>query len=202
MWPKLHTEYEFLSRYLGGKKDARILNAGSSELRYSDNCVNVDIQNKENVDLVCDIHALPESMSGFDAVICNAVLQYCANPRTVAREFLRVLKPGGYLFVDAPWMQPYCQDTPDKFRFSDDGLRNVFATDFEIVESGPSISSGSALAYLAFQVAGHLTSNKYVNFVLGEMVRVLLYPIRWVKTNHESRTAGAFYLICRKPASE
>lgn len=99
---KNYTEHVFLEKYglLDGEK--RILNAGSSSIRYGSNCVNVDSQKKENVDIVCDIHQLPESLGTFDVIICNAVLQYCNNPQKVADEFERVLKPGGFLFVDAP----------------------------------------------------------------------------------------------------
>jgi len=113
---KNYSEHDFLAKYglLGG--DKRILNAGSSSVRYGMNCVNVDIQSKQNVDVVCDIHDLPQSLGDFDVIICNGALQYCHNPQTVAKEFYRVLKPGGYLFIDAPWVQPYCPDTPDRLR--------------------------------------------------------------------------------------
>ena len=56
---------------------ARILNAGSSTTRFGQNCMNVDIQQKANVDLVADLHCLPDNIGKFDAVVCNAVLQYC-----------------------------------------------------------------------------------------------------------------------------
>jgi SAM-dependent methyltransferase len=194
---KNFSESDFLAKYalLGG--DKRILNAGSSSVRYGKNCVNVDVQHKDDVDVVCDIHELPESLVGFDAILCNAVLQYCHSPQKVAKEFYRVLKPGGYLFVDAPWVQPFCPDTPDRFRFSQDALRSVFS-DFEIVDSGPSIRSGSAFAMLGIHIAQTLTLSRYINYGLGLAATVLLYPLRWISTTDESKTAGAFYMICRK----
>ena len=139
---KDYSASDFLAKYdlLSGGK--RILNAGSSSVRYGMNCVNIDIQSKQNVDVVCDIHDLPDSLGDFDAIVCNGVLQYCHNPQRVAKEFHRVLRPGGYLFVDAPWVQPFCPDTPDRFRFSHIALRSIFA-DFEIIETGPSIRPGS-----------------------------------------------------------
>lgn len=196
---KIFTAQDFLARY-GFKTEARILNAGSSAVRYGKNCVNVDIQKKPNVDYICDIHALP-FIEDFDIVICNAVLQYCANPGAVMKEFLKVLKPGGYLYLDVPWMQPYCHDTPDKFRFSQDGLRTILA-DFEIIETGVSISTGTALAFLGWQVVENFSSNKYIRFALGKIARFLFYPLRWLKVKDEGKTAGAFYAICRKPGAD
>lgn len=196
---KDYSEQNFLDDYdlLSGGK--RILNAGSSSVRYGANCVNVDIQSKKNVDFVCDIHELPASLGEFDAIICNAVLQYCHSPETVAKQFHRVLRPGGYLFVDAPWVQPFCPDTPDRFRFSEDALRQIFA-DFEILTIGPSIRSGSAFAMLGINIAQDLTRNRSLNYGLSKIATMVLYPFRWIATADERKTAGAFYLICQKKA--
>jgi len=196
---KNYTDSDFLVKYdlLTGNK--RILNAGSSTLRYGTNCVNVDIQSKDNVDVVCDVHDLPDSLGEFDAIVCNAVLQHCHSPQKVAKEFYRVLKPGGYLFVDAPWVQPFCRDTPDRFRYSEEGLRVIFS-DFEIIEIGASIRPGSAFAMQGVYIARTLTSNKYINYGLGKIATILLYPFRWIRTVDENKTAGAFYMIARKTA--
>lgn len=194
---KSYTEIDFLAKYdlLSGKK--RILNVGSGSLRYGTNCVNLDIQEKDNVDVICDIHELPDSLGEFDAIICNAVLQYCNSPAKVANELYRVLKSQGYLYVDAPWIQPFCKDTPDRFRFSQEALRLIFS-DFDIVEIGSSIPPGSALAMLGVYIARTLTTNKYINFGLGKIATFLLFPLRWIRTADESSTAGAFYMIARK----
>lgn len=196
---KDYSELNFLHDHdlLDGRK--RILNAGSSSVRYGENCVNIDIQSKKNVDFVCDIHELPDSLGEFDAIICNAVLQYCHSPKTVAKQFYRILKPGGYLFVDAPWVQPFCPDTPDRFRFSEDALREIFS-DFQITTIGPSIRSGSAFAMLGVHIAQNLTRNKYLNYALSNIASLIVFPLRWIKTVDESKTAGAFYLICQKNA--
>ena len=195
---KNYSEFDFLRSYrlLDG---ARILNAGSASVRYGTNCVNIDIQQKPNVDIVCDLHALPASLGLFHAVVCNAVLQYCSEPQRVADEFARLLKPGGLLFVDAPWVQPSCPDTPDRYRFSSDALRSIFSRSLEIVEIGPSIRPGSAFAMLGVEIAANLTTNRWANFLSRQVVQVLLWPFRHVQSAAPERTAGAFYLIARKP---
>lgn len=195
---KNYSDRDFLADYdllHGGK---RILNAGSSSVRYGGNCVNVDVQPKRNVDVVCDLHELPDSLGKFDAVICNAVLQYCHTPATVAKQFYRVLKPGGYLFVDAPWVQPFCPDTPDRFRFSEDALKQIFS-DFRIIRIGPSIRPGSAFAMLGIRIAENLTRNRYVNHAMSMAATAVLYPFRWVRTAHEGMTAGAFFVVGQRP---
>ncbi len=188
---------DFLDRYRLIERGARILNAGSSSVCIGRNCVNIDIQDKPNVDFICDVHNLPSSLGKFDAVICNAVLQYCHNPEVVAEQFYNVLKKGGYLFVDAPWVQPYCIDTADKYRFSMDALKLIFSS-FEILEIGPSIRPGSAFFHLGVNIAQTLTPNIYVNVVLSKAASVLLSPFRNIQTSKAHCTAGAFYLIAQK----
>lgn len=195
---KNYTTADFMERYQLLETGARILNAGSSATRWGENCINVDVQAKPNVDLVCDLHDLPETLGPFDAVVCNAVLQYCHSPHIVARRLHAVLAPGGLMFVDAPWVQPFSLDTPDLYRFSEQALRAIF-TDFEIVECGPSIRPGSALRMLAVAMARGATGSPYVNFAFAGTVGALLYPLRRVRTAREAHTAGAFYLIARKP---
>jgi len=197
VWAKQFSDREFIQRYRLEAPGKRVLNAGSSSLRYGSNFLNVDIQDKEGVDVVCDIHDLPPGLGEFDAVICNAALQYCHNPHRVAAEFMRVLKPGGLLFVDAPWVQPFCEDTADRHRYSETALRDIFR-EFEIVESGPSILPGSALSMLCIHIAGSMTSNKYVNHALRLTARLLTWPLRAIRTAQPHKTAGAFYLIARK----
>lgn len=176
----------------------RVLNAGSSTTRYGDNCTNVDIQAKPGVDLVCDVHKLPGELSGqFDIVVCTAVLQYCADARRVAWQLYRVLKPGGLAYIEAPWIQGYCRDTPDRYRYSLEELRTIFGA-FDIVESGPAITSGSALAYLAYQMAEDATDNRYFNFALRNFVKLVFWPMRHVRTKAEDKLAGSFYLVGRK----
>lgn len=194
---KNYDEHQFLKRYKIHENGHRILNAGSSSTRFGDRCVNVDIQEKPNVDVVADIQALPDSIGKFDTVICAAALQYCHDPVGVAQQFYNVLHDGGYLFVDAPWIQPFCVDTPDLNRYSEQSLRRIFSN-FEILECGPSIRPGSAFAMLGEYIAGSMTGNKYVNFGLRKLATVALFPFRYIRTQRESMTAGAFYLVARK----
>jgi SAM-dependent methyltransferase len=195
---KNYHELNFLNDFDLLRAGVRILNAGSSSVRYNSSCINLDIQHKPNVDIVGNIQNIPLQESSVDVIVCNAVLQYCTEPQQAAKEFYRVLAPGGFLFLDAPWIQPYCNDTPDRFRFSKNILTTLFA-DFEIIQCKPSIRAGSAFGMLGIDILGNLTYNRYINYILRKIATFLFYPFRWIKTVKEDRLSGAFYLICRKP---
>jgi SAM-dependent methyltransferase len=194
---KNYTDHDFLREYGFGNRDALILNAGSSSVRYGPNCINVDITNKNNVDVVNNIESLAFAQGAFEAIVCNAVLQYCKYPRAVADELFRVLAPGGYLFVDAPWLQPLCPDTPDRYRFSRECLLDIFSR-FKIVKSGASIRPGSALVMAGSAVAAHLTRNRYASRILSLATETLLYPLVYLDACNADYAAGAFYVVCKK----
>jgi len=191
---KKYTVEDFLKKYV--QPGAKILNAGCGETRYGENCTNVDVVARSGVDVVCNIENL-EFVGVFDTVICNATLQYCRYPRLAAKNLFYALKPGGLIFVDAPWVQGYCANTPDRFRFSQDALKDMFS-DFEILACGASIPPGSAFVFLGIKIAGSMTRNKYINFALAKIATALLWPLRGIKTANQAACAGAFYLIGRK----
>lgn len=49
-----------------------------------------------------DISSLPYDEGTLDLVTCIHTLEHCPNPANVVREFSRVLRPGGWLFVVVP----------------------------------------------------------------------------------------------------
>lgn len=102
----------------------RILDAGAGELRNKSLCSHLDYVsqdfgqydgsgdgeglqtgewNTRQVDLICDIAAIPEPDSSFDAILCSEVLEHVPDPVIVLDEFARLLKPGGQLILTAPF---------------------------------------------------------------------------------------------------
>lgn len=52
--------------------------------------------------VLADGGALPFSDAAFDAVLCIDVFEHMPDPATAAREFNRLLRPGGFVFLSAP----------------------------------------------------------------------------------------------------
>jgi SAM-dependent methyltransferase len=178
-----------------------VLNIGSKNVRLGPRCINLDLVAGPGVDVVGDAHHLSEyfDAGSFDAVVLSAVLQYCAEPRRVIEQAWTVLRPDGLLLIDAPFLQPYCPDGPDLWRFTDDGLRRLCTPYFTIIEIKPSIAAGPALAFIC-QSAATGGANRYLSAALGWIVSILAYPLTWIRTEHRER-AGAFLLVARKNAA-
>jgi SAM-dependent methyltransferase len=72
--------------------------------RYIGNFVNADVYPSISTDVVCVGEDMPFESAQFDYVICLAVLEHTRRPWEVASEICRVLKPGGKLLVDYPFL--------------------------------------------------------------------------------------------------
>ena len=138
----------------------RLLDAGAGECAYKrffTHCryVGMDLAigeanwNYANVDSFARLDRLPLSDEFMDAVLCTQVLEHLEWPREVVREFHRVLKPGGTLYLTAPMSQSEHQVPYDYFRYTSFGLRAICqGAGFEELEVKP---FGGILTRLAYQ---------------------------------------------------
>jgi SAM-dependent methyltransferase/uncharacterized protein YbaR (Trm112 family) len=97
--------------------------------------VSFDLRRADGVDLVADAHAIPLADGSVDVVVVQAVLEHVMDPGRVVGEIERVLRPGGLVYSDTPFLQPYHADPTDWQRFTLPGHRLLFHA-FEEIESG------------------------------------------------------------------
>jgi len=186
---------------VGGRYQAlhgRLLNVGSKDVRLGPNCVNFDLSPGPEVDVVGDAHELTRhfGLESFDTVVLSAVLQYCERPAVVIEQAAQVLRPSGVLLIDAPFLQPYCPDGLDLWRFTADGLRRLCAPHFDVLEVTPSITFGPAFAFMA-QGATTRVRNRFLALPLTWIASLLLYPLRFLPYS-TLEVAGAILLVGRK----
>ncbi len=97
--------------------------------------ISFDLRGAEGVDLVADGHAMPFADDSVDVVVIQAVLEHVMDATRVVAEIGRVLRPGGLVYSDTPFLQPYHADPTDWQRFTLPGHRLLFR-DFAEIESG------------------------------------------------------------------
>lgn len=126
-----------------------VFDIGSGPERLGKEFINVDIFPFPEVDIVASASRLPFEDNKLPAIVSESVLEHVAEPHIVAREMERVLKPGGFLYVSAPFIHPYHASPDDFNRWTKSGLRQLFKN-LEIVEEG--VRSGPLSALLMFLV--------------------------------------------------
>lgn len=108
--------------------------------------VYIDIDVSADVDAYCDAHELPFQSEVFDVVITTAVLEHVMDPPRVAAEIHRVLRTGGMLYSEMPFMQQVHEGAYDVTRYSLVGHRRLFRR-FRELDSGMVAGPGTALAW-------------------------------------------------------
>lgn len=103
--------------------------------RYVSNIVNAEIYPWISTDVLCVGEDLPFADEQFDYVICCAVLEHTLRPWDVAREICRVLKPGGKLLIDYPFLQGVHGYPHHYFNATPLGAMSLFARHCEIISS-------------------------------------------------------------------
>ena len=180
-----------------------------SRARIRPDALTVDVVEAEGVDVVADGHALPFVDASFDYVWSNAVLEHVRNPFRVAAEIVRVVRPGGLVIVQVPFLESIHSWPDDYFRFTPNGLRELFR-DLEEVAVGTSAGPGQVLpdlleyygVGLADIQGGSLLANTWA-VVLG----TFLWPVRAFDRLLRRRPAywkwaRAYYFVGRKPARD
>lgn len=99
------------------------------------NCVNVEVYPSATSDILIEPNCrLPFRDASLDGIGCFAVLEHINKPWEMAREFARVVRPGGKLAIDWPFLQPVHGYPSHYYNATREGLRSLFADDFEISE--------------------------------------------------------------------
>ncbi len=193
---------------------ALVINVGSGALSgcgrklwasaETDRCVvfHLDIQHGPQVDFVADAQSLPFPDSSVDSVVLQAVLEHVVAPRRVIAEAGRVLKSGGHLYIEMPFLQGFHADPHDYQRYTLEGLRQRLDK-FEEVASGVSVGPFCALVWIVRDGASSLFRTPFlyaaVRFTLGWLLSPLRYLDYLLRGNRAAvRLASEYYFLCRK----
>jgi SAM-dependent methyltransferase len=184
--------------------NARVLDVGAGGRLLAPNVVTVDAVPGANVNIVADIHSLPLEANSFDCVFCTGTLEHVHDPRQAVREIHRVLKPGGLVHIDVPFIQGYHPDPTDFWRFTLDGLR-LLCQDFEEVDAGPHIGPSCAMVWVAREWANSLSSNRIISNLLLIPMALLTAPFRYldyllIRARRSHHIASALFFRGRKRA--
>ena len=108
--------------------NARILDVGGGDriLKLA-NFVNIDVKGVKGITAVVgDAQLLPFRDNVFDIILCEGVIEHIRMPWLAADEFHRVLKPSGFVYIDAAFLQPFHSSPNHYFNVTKEGLEVLF----------------------------------------------------------------------------
>ena len=165
--------------------------------------VNLDLFPMPGVDIAADAAQLPFSSEQFQRVECDAVLEHVRDPGRVAGELCRVLAPGGYLHLVAPFCHPFHEYPGDYHRFTLDGLKQL-VPGLEVVAEGWRTGPTATLLVFILEYAKGLLPWRWwragAHFALGWT----LFPLRYLdlpllRTGRAGWIGNHCYLWLKKP---
>jgi len=123
-----------------------VLDFGAGRQALDDPCiVRLDLTLNPYVDVVGDVEHLPFADQSIDFAFGGAVMEHVEHPAKALAELRRVLKRGGYLYLDWSFLQAYHGYPHHYTNVTLDGLRGMLHA-FRILETGVAPFHGPAFA--------------------------------------------------------
>lgn len=134
-------------------------------------------------DVFADAARIPFSDASFDAVILFDVLEHLPEPEKALPEILRVLKPGGHLLMNTPFMYPLHDEPLDFHRWTQHGHRLLATSSGFDVESITPVGRPLRAAFLALNIA---LCKMCINGFRRRRPAALLLPVlpAWIVANN------------------
>ncbi len=196
--------------------DKTVLNVGSgglsgcgkrlwhSELpKNSKKVIHMDIGEGELVTLVGDAHNIPLEDNSVDSIIAQALIEHVEDPIKVVSEFERVLRPGGKVYVEIPFLQGVHADPSDFQRYTLDGIK-VLLKRFRCVKAGVSVGPICTLIWVLRDFLSNLFQVRVLNMGVRFLVSWVLAPLRYLdhltkNTKAAQRLANEYYFFGELP---
>ena len=112
------------------------LGCGLREKTYG-NCLYLEVYPSRSADLIVEPTCLyPIKDGSLMGIGCFAVLEHVPKPWLVIQEMRRMLKPGGYVMIDWPFLQPVHGYPSHYFNATREGLTSIFNDEgFEVMQA-------------------------------------------------------------------
>jgi len=147
-------------------------------LRPDLNWSGLDVCEGEKVDFVITKEeSWPMADKQFDVVLCTQVIEHVEVPEFLVSEIKRVLKPGGQVILNAPFLYPFHGMPEDQARYTTSQLQYLFK-DFQVSECGILGGVGSSIATIYLNFINYKRSG---NLIL-QLTKLVFLPI-WLIGN-------------------
>lgn len=182
------------------------LQVGAGTTQMHPNVLNVDVSYNSNLDCCANADRLPFRDETFAVVLSQETLEHVQGLAAAVREMYRVTAPGGLLYCQVPFVIGYHPGPTDFWRFSKEGIREIFEqAGYAHEETG--ISAGPCAGFYRVAVEfGAIVLSRFVTSLYKPMKALLialLYPVKvldrlMITSPQADRIAGGYYVIMRK----
>ena len=196
-----------LRRLLQEMGRGRGVNIGAGRQRLDDRLVHLDVVRHAACDCLADARQLPFASGVFDLAVSQETVEHVEDPFLAVREMVRVLRPGGRIYLQVPFVIGYHPGPEDYWRFSRAGVAallhqaGVPEARIEIAVGGGTGFYRIAVEFLA-GLAGRLMPGLYRP--AKGVASLLCYPVKWLDGwlaggAERDRIVGGYLAVATKP---
>jgi len=196
-----------LDRLLRDLGSGRGLNVGAGRERIDARLIRLDLARRATTDCVADARRLPFRAGAFDLVVSQETVEHVADPFEAVREMARVLRPGGWIYLQLPFVIGYHPGPEDYWRFTRAGIAELLhQAGFGQAVVEVSVGAGTGFYRIAVEfassLAGRLAGGLYLP-VKG-LMSLVCYPFKWLDGWLQGgvardRIPGGYLAVGRKP---
>lgn len=184
----------------------RGLNVGSGNTRVHSRIVNLDLQPGPEIDVCGTVEHLPFDDASFDFVMSQEVIEHVREPFRAVAEMRRVMKPGGLLYCQTPFVIGFHPEPSDYWRFTVEGIQAlVEQAGLEVSEVGIAVGAGTGFYRIAVEFGATLVSamSERAYIPIKGLLALGLFPLKYADrlanaSPQRHRIPGGYYVVARR----
>ena len=187
-------------------EDSFILNIGSGQDRIVPNVKNLDIIPGPSVDYVGSAESIPLDDETVDLIVTQEAFEHIQNPDKAINECFRVLRRGGVIYFQVPFIIGYHPGPTDFIRFTKEGVEEFLTrAGFSIEQMDITVGGASgyyriSVEFFAILISGPLN---FLYIPAKGLFSLILYPIKWLDfwfnlSSQKDRIPGGYFAIASK----
>ncbi len=212
-WWASHNDSRRIQRALAGvlaeldSTPERGLSLACGDERLHPRLVHVDRARAGAAEVQADAHRLPFPAHSFRVIVSQETVEHLEDPFAALREMARVLRAGGALYLQVPFVLGYHPGPEDYWRFTGAGVRRLLGqAGLRVEKLEPSLGAGTGLYRVVVEflagAAARLVPAAYLP-VKGA-ASLLCFPLRALDGllyagPQRDRIPGGFLAVGRKP---
>ena len=182
------------------------LNIGAGYTKLHPAMFNIDLIADSFINCQAKAEHLPFANASFSLIATQETLEHVQDPHLAVAEMYRVLRDGGTLYCQLPFIIGYHPGPTDYWRFSKEGIRELIEkAGFQCDEVAIAVGGGTGF----YRIAVEFTATVFSRFfsplyrpIKGGMA-LILFPLKWLDPllssgDQADRIAGGYYVIAKK----
>ncbi|MBM2843885.1 MAG: Methyltransferase type 11 [Anaerolineales bacterium] len=196
-----------LGRLLQELGQGRGVNVGGGPRRLDDRLVHVDLVRHPACDCAADARRLPFATGVFDLAVSQETVEHVDDPFLAVREIVRVVRPGGKIYLQVPFVIGYHPGPQDYWRFTREGVAVLLRqAGIPAAQIAIAVGPGSGFYRIGVEflagLVGRLAPSLYRP--AKGVAALLCYPIKWLDGwlsggAERDRIAGGYLAVATKP---